>query len=187
MWVGILLTVIASAFIIERRTEAMVISNSVSMARAEAMADAGVQRAIFELYRNDYLLDSGTFFFDGTELSFTFQGARGQFEIQASHLVIHEPVRYLDGTWQKGTDDYAGYTGAGKAQFIYPKPELYGILGQLSGTIRDAVTTSPSPSHHERVAPIVRTRVAEPTISTKEGAGRYPFDLMRRRHTMSVL
>src|SRR5690242_20248126 len=56
---------------------------------------------IFELYRDDFLLDSGSFVFDGTDLSFTFQGARGHFEIQASHLVIHEPVRYLDWTWQK--------------------------------------------------------------------------------------
>jgi hypothetical protein len=110
---------------------------------------------IFELYRNDYLLDSGSFAFDGTDLTFTFQGARGHFEIQASHLVIHEPVRYLDWTWQKGTDDYAGYTGSGKAQFIYPKPELYGVLGQLSGTIRSAPSASqtpsalsPSPTHH---------------------------------------
>ena len=53
MWVAVLLTVIASSFIVERRTEALVISNSVSMARAEALANAGVQRAIFELYRND--------------------------------------------------------------------------------------------------------------------------------------
>ena len=53
MWVAVLLTVVASSFIVERRTDAMVIANSVSMARAEALADAGVQRAIFELYRND--------------------------------------------------------------------------------------------------------------------------------------
>ena len=53
MWVAVLITVIASAFIVERRTEAMVIGNSVSMARAEALADAGIQRAVFEIYRND--------------------------------------------------------------------------------------------------------------------------------------
>lgn len=53
IWVSILLLVIASTFIFERRTEAMVVRNSVSLARAEAAADAGVQRAIFEMYRND--------------------------------------------------------------------------------------------------------------------------------------
>jgi general secretion pathway protein K len=53
MWVGVLISVIASAFMLERRTEALVIGNSVSMARAEALADAGVQRAVFEIYRND--------------------------------------------------------------------------------------------------------------------------------------
>jgi len=53
IWVSMLLIVIASTFIFERRTEAMVVRNSVSLARAEAAADAGVQRAIFEMYRND--------------------------------------------------------------------------------------------------------------------------------------
>lgn len=53
IWVSMLLLVIASTFIVERRTEAMVVRNSVSLARAEAAADAAVQRAIFEMYRND--------------------------------------------------------------------------------------------------------------------------------------
>ncbi|HXS53993.1 MAG TPA: hypothetical protein VN782_15770 [Usitatibacter sp.] len=53
MWAAILLAVVASSFIFDRRTEAMIIGNSVSMARAQAAADAGVQRAVFEAYRND--------------------------------------------------------------------------------------------------------------------------------------
>jgi general secretion pathway protein K len=53
MWVAVLLTVIASSFIVERRTEMLVVRNSVSMARAEAIANAGVQRAVFEMYRAD--------------------------------------------------------------------------------------------------------------------------------------
>ena len=36
MWVSVLLTVIAASFIVERRTEAMIIHNSASIARAEA-------------------------------------------------------------------------------------------------------------------------------------------------------
>ena len=73
MWVGVLLTVIASAFIVERRTEALVIGNSVSMAKAEAMADAGVQRAIFEIYRNDNSPDAWKR--DGTRYTMEFDGA----------------------------------------------------------------------------------------------------------------
>ncbi|HEY4999689.1 MAG TPA: hypothetical protein VII36_11120, partial [Usitatibacter sp.] len=44
---------IASSFIVERRSEMLVMRNSLSMARAEAIADAGLQRAIFEMYRTD--------------------------------------------------------------------------------------------------------------------------------------
>jgi general secretion pathway protein K len=53
LWVSILLTVIASSFISERRTEALIIRNSVSMARASAAADAGVQRGLLDAFRND--------------------------------------------------------------------------------------------------------------------------------------
>ncbi len=48
LWASILLLVVASSFIVERRTEAMVVVNSVSMARAEGAADAGVYRAVYE-------------------------------------------------------------------------------------------------------------------------------------------
>ena len=53
MWVAVLLAVVASSFIVERRTETLVMRNSLSMARAEAIADAGVQRAVCEIYRTD--------------------------------------------------------------------------------------------------------------------------------------
>lgn len=53
MWVGVILTVVASSFILERRTETMVVMNSVALARAEAAANAGVSRAILEAYRTD--------------------------------------------------------------------------------------------------------------------------------------
>ena len=53
MWAAIILAVVASSFILDRRTEAMIVGNSISIARAQAAADAGVQRAVFEAYRND--------------------------------------------------------------------------------------------------------------------------------------
>jgi general secretion pathway protein K len=53
LWVSILLTVIASSFIMERRSEMLIVRNSVSMARAAAAADAGVQRGLLDAFRND--------------------------------------------------------------------------------------------------------------------------------------
>ncbi len=53
MWVSVILAVVAGSFILERRTETLIVMNSISMARAEAAADAGVSRAIAESYRND--------------------------------------------------------------------------------------------------------------------------------------
>jgi general secretion pathway protein K len=58
IWVSVLLTVIASSFIVERRTETLIVRNSVSMARAEAAADAGVHRALYEVYRTNNPADA---------------------------------------------------------------------------------------------------------------------------------
>ena len=53
MWVSVILGVVAASFILERRTETLVVFNSISLARAQAAADAGVARGLSELYRND--------------------------------------------------------------------------------------------------------------------------------------
>ena len=53
MWVSVLLAVIASSFIIERRTEYLIVRNSASIARAEAATTAGVMAAVMNLYRGD--------------------------------------------------------------------------------------------------------------------------------------
>ena len=60
MWVSVLLTVIASSFIVERRTEQLIVHNSASLARAEAAANSGVMRGVIELYRVDTSPDRWT-------------------------------------------------------------------------------------------------------------------------------
>ncbi|MGZ5072131.1 MAG: general secretion pathway protein GspK, partial [Usitatibacter sp.] len=80
MWVAVLLTVIASSFIVERRSEMLVVRNSVSMARAEAIADAGVQRAVFEMYRTDNSPDGWKR--DGSTYGWAFDGVPVKVEIR---------------------------------------------------------------------------------------------------------
>ncbi len=48
-----LLTVVAASFAFSARSDALVIHNSVAVARAEAAADSGVVRAVWESYRID--------------------------------------------------------------------------------------------------------------------------------------
>ena len=72
IWASVLLTVIATTFIVERRTDLMVVANSASLARAEAAAEAGVHRAMFEMYRNDAASDRWRA--DGTPRTWTFDG-----------------------------------------------------------------------------------------------------------------
>ena len=92
MWVAVLLTVIAGSFIVERRTEMLVVSNSVSMARAEAIADAGVQRAVFEIYRNDNSPDAWKR--DGTRYSMTFENTPVTVEIRDESAKIDINTAY---------------------------------------------------------------------------------------------
>lgn len=79
MWAAVLITVIAGSFIVERRTEAMVVGNSISLARAESAADAGVYRAIHDLYRGA-LPESWKR--DGTPHDWSFDGVPVRIEIR---------------------------------------------------------------------------------------------------------
>jgi general secretion pathway protein K len=80
IWISVLLIVVASSFIIERRSEALVIRNSASIARAEAIADAGVNRAVFEMYRIGAPVDQWKR--DGTVYDWSFDGAAVKVEIR---------------------------------------------------------------------------------------------------------
>ena len=72
LWASILLAVIASSFIYERRADAMIVGNSLSIARAQAAADAAVYRAVFDAYRNDNSPDIWKR--DGFPRKWTFDG-----------------------------------------------------------------------------------------------------------------
>ena len=80
LWVIVLLSVVAASFIVERRSESLVIQNSISMARAEADADAGIQRAVWELYRTDNAPDAWKR--DGTVQNWSFDGVPVKVQIR---------------------------------------------------------------------------------------------------------
>jgi general secretion pathway protein K len=81
MWISVLLTVVATSFILERRTDAMVMHNAVSLARAEAAADAGVQRGVMDMYRSD-LTSPGIWKRDGTPQDWVFDGIPVRVELR---------------------------------------------------------------------------------------------------------
>jgi general secretion pathway protein K len=71
MWVAVILAVVAGSFVLERRTEILVVRNSISMARAQAAADAGVYRAVHDLYRQNV---PDVWKRDGTPHEWVFEG-----------------------------------------------------------------------------------------------------------------
>jgi general secretion pathway protein K len=71
MWAAVILAVIAASFIVERRSETLVVANSIAMARAEAAANAGVHRALHDLYRQSI---PDVWKRDGTPHEWSFEG-----------------------------------------------------------------------------------------------------------------
>ena len=80
LWASVLRSVIAGSFIVERRTETMILRNSTSLARAEAAADAGVQRGIYDMYRSDNPADRWKR--DGTVQDWSFEGIPVKVELR---------------------------------------------------------------------------------------------------------
>jgi general secretion pathway protein K len=81
LWMLSLLMVIVGSFVLTTRTEVRLAANHVDQVRVEAVADAGIQRAIFELYRPDTEADKWRP--DGRERSFTLDGATVRVVINA--------------------------------------------------------------------------------------------------------
>jgi general secretion pathway protein K len=73
IWLSTLLTVVAASFAFSARTDNLVIRNSVAIARAEAAADAGVTRAVWESYRIDNAPEQWRR--DGATHEMAFEGA----------------------------------------------------------------------------------------------------------------
>ncbi len=80
LWVSVLLAVIASSFIVERRGDFLIVRNSLSMARAQNAADAGVQRALLDAFRTDQ--GEQTWKRDGTAHDWTFDGVPVRVEMR---------------------------------------------------------------------------------------------------------
>lgn len=74
LWVVVLLTVIASSFIYDARTHTQLAGNLLSRARAQALADAGVHRSLYELVRPT--TDDGRWKPEGRPYEFDLGGGR---------------------------------------------------------------------------------------------------------------
>lgn len=81
MWLATLLAVVASSFLFASRTDALVVRNSISIARAEAIADAAVHRALFDANRID-VGAPGVWKRDGAVNPWSFDGAVVRVEVR---------------------------------------------------------------------------------------------------------
>ena len=80
LWLAALLMVVASSFLFASHTDALIVRNSISMARAEAIADAAVARAMYESSRMDNSLEAWKR--DGGRHAWSFDGATVNVEMR---------------------------------------------------------------------------------------------------------
>lgn len=73
LWTVTLLTVIASSFAFSSRTETLLSRNQVFVARAQVLADAGIERALYELFKP--ATDAARWKPDGRTHAWEFDGA----------------------------------------------------------------------------------------------------------------
>ncbi|CAN5495260.1 type II secretion system protein GspK [soil metagenome] len=74
LWATTLLTVIASSFVFSTRTETLLAQNMVASARAQALADAAVQKAAFEIFRPENI--KSRWKVDGSPNAWEYGGAK---------------------------------------------------------------------------------------------------------------
>lgn len=91
LWATTLLTVIAASFAFSTRTDTLLAQNLAAIARAQAIADAGVQRALFELlkpasdlqrWKGDSMLHQWEF--GGAKLNITILDAAGKIDLNSA-------------------------------------------------------------------------------------------------------
>ena len=74
LWIVALLTVIAGNFVLAVRTDTVIAANQVSEARAQAYADAGIHRAMYELFKPT--ADSTRWLANGAPHEWQFEDAK---------------------------------------------------------------------------------------------------------------
>jgi general secretion pathway protein K len=187
MWVAILLTVIASSFIFEARTDMLVVRNSVSIARAQAAADAAVHRAVFELYRTDNATDAWRrdgsvreWSFDGIPVRVELSDESGKIDINTGAdplvrgLLIAAGVNEEEATalvdamldWRDG-DSLKRVHGAEEADYRAAGRPYGPANSQFQAIEELQLVLGMSPQIYRRIAPFITVFSRQPGINSE--------------------
>ena len=187
MWVSILLAVIASSFIFEARTDMLVVRNSISIARAQAAADAGVHRAVFELYRSDNSPEAwrrdGTphdWTFDATPVRVEIGDESGKIDINTAAepllrgllvsvgLTEEEAAKLLDAIidW-RDTDSLKRVNGAEEQDYTAAGLTYRPANAQFQAIEELQLVLGMRPETYRRMAPLVTVFSRQPGISSQ--------------------
>lgn len=111
LWVMTLLSVIALSFAQTMRTDVNIVSNSLARVKAETLADAAIERAIFELYKPQNL--DGRWNADGASrewsyrdlnVTITMQDETGKIDINRAHEQLMRGLLRSQGLTEADAD-----------------------------------------------------------------------------------
>jgi general secretion pathway protein K len=185
LWIITLLIVIAASFIQTMRTDVNVVANSLSRVKSESLADAGLQRALYELYKPQNI--EGRWNTDGSSrewqyrdvsINITMQDETGKIDINRANdqlmrgLLLSQGVPEDDvpklvdaiADWRdadsnrrlKGAES-AEYTAAGLS---------YGPANALFQSVEELkLVLGMTPEIYARLAPLITVYSGQPGIN----------------------
>lgn len=184
-WVVTLLLVIAGSFVQTMRTEVNVVGNSLATIKVEALADAALQRAIYEQYKPANI--EGRWNTDGssrewvyrdTTITITMQDETGKVDINRANdgllrglllsqgVTEEEALKLVDaiGDW-RDTDNNRRLRGAEAAEYTAAGLRYGPANGLFQSTEELKLVLGMTPELFVRLAPLITVYSAQPGIN----------------------
>lgn len=185
LWVVTLITIVAASFIHTMRTDVNIVANSVSRVQAEALADAALQRAIYELYKPQNI--EGRWNTDGSTrewryrdlaISITMQDETGKIDINRANdqllrglflsqgLAEDDAAKLIDaiGDW-RDADSNKRLRGAEASEYTTAGLS-YGPANALFQSVEELkLVLGMTPELYARIAPLVTVYSTQPGIN----------------------
>ena len=185
LWIITLLAVIAASFVQTMRTDVNIVANSLSRVKAEALADAALQRALYELYKPQNI--EGRWNTDGssrewqyrdTTVTITMQDETGKIDINrvndqllrgllvSQGVADEEAIKLGDAIadW-RDTDSNRRLKGAEAPEYT-AAGLAYGPANALFQSIEELkLVLGMTPALYARLAPLITVYSGQPGVN----------------------
>ncbi len=184
LWVITLLTLIAASFVTVMRSDIQVVTNSMSRAKAEAAAHAGIQRAMFELFKpvntpERWAADGvpREWSYQGAAITITMNDEAGKIDIntaseallrslfQSQGLTPDEAVAMVDAMYDwRDPDTVKRLHGAEEAEYLAAGLKYKPANAPFQTIEELKLVLGMTPQIYERIAPLITIYSRQPGV-----------------------